>query len=126
LYRALHAFIPRLLTYLVKQEQQVARILDPAHDMGAEMERRVFDFLLVSQYGLANIVLLVRWAPPSSPVHGLVRTHVRGATRLRYQSQVKHISNTHLRIVENFKDLHIDSGDIIARAIKGESNNRDA
>lgn len=107
LYRALHTFLPRLLSYMAKQEQHVGRAPNPSTTYRAELRRRLFDSVLSSKQPLTNIFLLTRWAPEDTGVYKLLRTQIRGHMRLRLRAHIRHITATHLRIVDNFRKVHL-------------------
>lgn len=106
LYRSLQHFIPRLLSYLLKQEQQMARLLDPSRPDKLAMERGTLACMISGQNGLTNVVLLTRWAlPGSAAVHALLRLHMKSTLRLRLQAQARRIEASHLRIPDYFRVL---------------------
>lgn len=107
LYRALQAFLPRLLSYMARQEHRVSRSPEPSSTYRAELRRRLFNAVLSSKQPLTNVFLLTRWAPEDTGVHRLLRSQIRGPTRLKLHAHVRHIHTTHLRIVDNFRNLHL-------------------
>lgn len=109
-YRTVHALLPRLVSYMAKEEQQVARIVAPERPgERAEMERRIFEGMAQGPAGMRHVYLLTRWDGGNHPrVAELLRANVKGVARVRLHAQAKYVESTHLRLAEIARESFVD------------------
>lgn len=108
LFRSIRELLPRLLSYLCKEERYLPRVLASHHERDEKpvMERNMVTFFQNTDDPSTSIHLLTRWIPSRDEVRRIKRKYLKRRTRFWRRRRAKYAALEHVSTALEFKAMN--------------------